>query len=63
MSTAKERLQEELAQLNERRDKLHIFLGSSPTLSFRDLGLLEIQEKIMDSYAQVLNTRLIFWQE
>lgn len=59
--TFKDRLIIEYAQLEERLGKLRVFIQSErfQSLAEEDRNLLVEQEKAMDSYLAILNTRII----
>ena len=59
--TFKDRLTIEYAQLEERLEKLRVFIQSErfQILAEEDRNLLVEQEKAMDSYLAILNTRII----
>lgn len=59
--TFKDRLTIEYAQLEERLGKLRVFIQSErfENLAEEDRNLLVEQEKAMDSYLAILNTRII----
>lgn len=59
--TFKDRLTIEYAQLEERLVKLRVFIQSEQfqSLAEEDRNLLVEQEKAMDSYLAILNTRII----
>lgn len=59
--TFKDRLTIEYAQLEERLGKLRVFIQSErfENLAEEDRNLLVEQEKAMDSYLSILNTRII----
>lgn len=59
--TFKDRLKIEYAQLEERLGKLRGFIQSEQfqSLAEEDRNLLVEQEKVMDSYLAILNTRII----
>lgn len=59
--TFKDRLTIEYAQLEERLGKLRGFIQSEQfqSLAEEDRNLLAEQEKVMDSYLAILNTRII----
>lgn len=64
MSTFKDRLLEEKAQLDERRDKLHAFLvnvrmkNDKVDIEPVQITLLNIQEKAMETYSECLRERI-----
>lgn len=65
MTTAKERVEIELNELEERRSKLKRFVLSEPfsKLSTTQQMLLMSQIDIMTSYVNCLHRRLKFWED
>ena len=65
MTTAKERVELELKELEERLDKLKTFVLSESfsKLSTVQQVLLTSQVSIMTSYANCLHRRLEFWED
>lgn len=65
MTTAKERVELELNELEERRSKLKTFVLSEPfsKLSTTQQMLLMSQIDIMASYVNCLHRRLKFWED
>lgn len=65
MTTAKERVELELNELEERRSKLKTFVLSEPfsKLSTTQQMLLMSQIDIMTSYVNCLHRRLKFWED
>lgn len=63
--TAKERVEIELAELLERKEKLFKFVGTSKyaTLSIKSKKLLFKQYSIMLDYIDILQERLKIWEE
>ena len=61
MSTFKERLIEEQAQLNEKHEKLVAFIASEnfQKIDPVQMTLLNIQEKAMQTYSQCLLERIV----
>ena len=61
---ARERVQNELNELQDRIDKLVTFLDSdkSAQLNTDELALLNAQLDIMRAYAQILVSRLTVWR-
>lgn len=63
--TAKERVEQELAELNEKIVKLTSFLYSKKiieaNLSFRMRDMLSEQLRTMQRYAEILQGRLAIW--
>lgn len=60
---AKQRVKDELAQLEERIEKLSNFIkdGRPKGIKFRQYRLLKKQLKVMRSYAMILHNRLLVW--
>ena len=61
--TAKERVEKELDELVDRREKLMAFLDSEKYLSLtsENKQYLIIQSRIMSAYIDVLKARLMAW--
>lgn len=63
--TAKQRVELELEELNEKREKLMAFIASSSyqRLGFTAAKLLMMQQDAMSLYANILSLRLKTWSD